>query len=208
MANSLEGLGTAELFPLDIDWETEPVLNLGLRRHKKMYPGTIPYLYSITDDVPETLKVTITVDNKDDEYTMLDFINSKRGKVHRFWFRSPFEEFSLKETSAGGTTSIYVYRNDANAQYQGFERVYIQMADGDILTRHIQSITNDDINDRYGINVAVPLDRDLEIGNHYIIGRLLLAAFKSDSITMEMITDMNHKFEIEIVEKTKEYDLV
>lgn len=205
MADSLNGIGAFSLFPLDINWAKRPTVDLALARILLKHIGTSVGLETFTDDVPERITFGVTVTEKSDEYDLIDFFANRKGQYGKFWIKGPSREFTLKEDALSGSVALLVYRNGAYTQYQGYERIWIEMNDGDILTRHIQSITDDDLNDRYSLNLATSIDRDLDVDGHIIIARLFLVRFTEDKLFLNFKTDVVSEIELTVKELVKEY---
>ena len=205
MADSLLDIGSESIFPLEINWAKRPEYNLSLARVLMQFPGTASKVISYVDDVPERLTIGVSTFNKNDEYTLIDFFNSHKGCHGRFWIKVPQAEFTLKETALSGTTSLSVYRNGAEQQYQGYERIWILMSNGDVLTRHVLSITDDEANDRYLLALESATDREINTSNHVLIGRLLLVRFDHDDLSMDYFTDSAEEVVLKVVELVKEY---
>lgn len=205
MADSLNDIGSFSLFPLGLNWAKRPTVDLALARILLKHIGTSVSLETFTNDVPERITFGVTVTEKSDEYDLIDFFASRKGQHGKFWMRGPSREFTLNEDALSGSSSILTYRNGAYTQYQGYERIYIEMNNGDILTRHIQSITDDDLNDRYSLNLATPIDRDLDVDGHIIIARLFLVRLTEDKLFLGFKTDVVSEVELTVKELVKEY---
>lgn len=205
MADSLNGMGTFSLFPLEINWVRRPKVDLALARILMKHIGTSIALETFTDDVPERINFGVTVTVKSDEYDLIDFFANRKGQHGKFWIKGMSREFTLKEDALSGSSALLVYRNGAYTQYQGYERIWIGMNDGDVLTRHIQSITDDDLNDRYSLNLATPIDRDIDVDGHFIIARLFLVRFTEDKLFLNFLTDVASEIELTVRELVKEY---
>jgi len=114
-------------------------------------------------------------------------------------------EFTFQEGILSGASSMFVNRNYANLNYQGDERIWFGMQNGDILTRKVSSLTDDEDNDRISLAVATSIDRNLTVSDPYIIGRLLLARFQEDSLIMDFETDKVVSIQVTFYELVNEY---
>jgi len=208
MADSLDGMGSFVMFPLEFNWAVRPSRNLELARILQKFAGSSHGLETFTEDAPERLNIGITPLSKSDEYDLIAFFVARKGRVGKFWAKFPITEFLLKEPALSGSSALLVYRNGAHQQYQGVERIWVGMNDGDILTRHVQSITDDDINDRYSLNLATPLDRDVNVGNHFTLSRLMLVRLDEDKLICNFKSDVFSEIRLRLVELTQEYSLV
>ena len=194
MADSLTGMGSFELFPLEPNWAKSPSASAVFVRHYESYPGTAQKLGSLTSLVPITMDMGFTLE-KADEYAAMAFFAARRGRWQRFWFKGAKRAFTLKEDMASGSTVLYVYDNGAYDLYQGHERIYIEMRSGDLIVRHVTSITDDtETNQRLILLLDTALDRDVNLDNHWKIGRLLLGRVNMDKILLRFKT--SHASEI------------
>lgn len=205
MSDSLSGLGTSEIFPLEINWIKKPKRSLSLARILSKYPGTSTLLESFTEDVPLMLNVGVLCSSKYLEYTFLDFWNERRGKAYRFWIKNTDTEFYLKVPGVSGQSVLYVYRNGLVNTYQDYERIWIAMNNGDLITRHVTSLIEDVGNDWYALNLDTPLDRDIPLDSFWTISRLLLVRFESDKLTGKWQSPIVSEFSFGVTELVKEY---
>lgn len=204
---SLGGIPGAEcpgLFPIEPDWSKLPARRMIYARHLMGYPGTIHEIGETTTRVPISLDMGVLM-RKAEEFELLDFFCTHHGRHLRCWLKSPVRAFTLKQDMASGSTVLYVERNGAQDWYQGHERIYILMADGELLVRHVQGIIDDTDNDRLILSLDSPLGRDVTLGNHYIIGRYLLARFDMDRLDLSFITDGVSRAALKFLELTAEY---
>ena len=205
MADSLEDIGSYELFPFDANWATNPSMTMILARNIIKFPGTTVEMESYFDYVPEAWTLSFTLSEYSDIYDFQDFFHERRGRWGAFWVRIPIVEFTLQEGILSGASSMFVNRNYANLNYQGDERIWFGMQNGDILTRKVSSLTDDEDNDRISLAVATSIDRNLTVSDPYIIGRLLLARFQEDSLIMDFETDKVVSIQVTFYELVNEY---
>lgn len=202
MADSLEDLGGYDIFTIDPNWATRPKVDFELAKHIINFPGTVSQLSGISDDVPEAWTVGFTP-NKSDEYDFIDFFVGKYGRNGRFWFKLPHTEFTLITTALSGSTELRVDRNWAERQYQGYERIWIDMHNDEILTREITGVTDETT--YLALALATSLDREVNLTNHYKICRLLLCRFDEDALIMDFGQDHYPHITINVRELVKEY---
>jgi len=205
MADSLLDLGTTPVFPLEPNWVSNPTTNISVARRVIGYPGTIQALFQITDDVPVTFTEKFTIYNKTDENTILNFFHARKGRNQRFWVKHPRKHFTLKETASSGAVTMVCEPNNADKQWQGYERIYIVMGTGDILTRKVNSVTYDAVNEEINLTLNNSLDRDVTTSNQILIGRLLLCRFDSDEMNIRWHSTVTSDFSLKFYELVKEY---
>jgi len=208
MADSLPAgdLGSFPVFPLSPNWKEEPSSKIALSRDLISFPGTAHHIASITDDGPISFEAAFTTFTPAELSTALTFFVARRGRVNRFWVKHPYRSFKLKVDAGSGDGIIHCYPNDFETQYQGYERIYIVMSDGDTLAREITAAAYDAGNDRLSLSLNTVLDRDVTTTNHVIIGRYLLARFDADALELELVTDFVTNFSLSFYELVKEYD--
>jgi hypothetical protein len=204
MADNLEDLGTYSIFPIEANWVQKPKMDLELARLIIKYVGTSQKLETFTDDVPEGWSLYFTPD-EDDHYDLIDFFAARKGRHGGFWLKIPTREFTLKETALSGSTELVVERNFAHLQYQGYERIYIIMNTGDLITREITGTNDDEDNDKLELSLATVTDREITTSNHYFFGRLLLCRFDEDSLIMSYGQNAYPSISVRVVELVKEY---
>jgi len=205
MADSLADLGGYDLFPLEPDWSTRPTNNYRLMKDLLKYPGTAMSLNSFIDYVPLSYELGFTFSEEQDMYNMADFFHEKRGRVHAFWFKAPHREMTLYQGALSGATSLYMERNFAHLQYQGHERIYIDMKSEDLLTRKVLSVTDDETNNRMSVAVNTSIDRDLTLTNHWSIGKLIFARFSEDSLIWQFKAAKLAQLSFTVTELVQEY---
>jgi len=202
MADSLEDLGGYDLFPIEPNWAVTPKGDLDLAKELINYPGTVSQLIGFTYDVPEVWSFGFSPD-KDEEYDLINFFVGKYGRTGAFWMKLPHTEFTLTTTALSGSTELRVERNLAERQYQGYERVWIDMHTGDILTREVNDTTDETT--YLSLSLTTSLDRDITLTNHYKICRLLFCRFDEDALIMNYSQDYYPQITIYVRELVKEY---
>jgi hypothetical protein len=208
VADDLQEIGSFPVFPLYPNWATDPKTSLSFVRKIIEFRGTSSSLFSFLDDVPITFDAGFTMVNKEEEYNLLDFFNSRLGKNQRFWIQHPKAMFILKQSAGSGSTSLNCYWNAAESNYQGYERFYIMMKNGDIITRHIQSLTYNEITDIMQLDFNVSLGRDVGLEDYWRIGRFILCRFDEDELSITHKTDLVSEANARFYELVKEYSLV
>lgn len=191
------------IFPLSINWLRQPTNAFVITRYLQTFPGTSQQINTLNEQTPITFEGTFSIYNKSDEYDLVSFIHERIGRVGRFWIPYPKQLFRLYEKASVGATSLSCVLNGADLSYQGYERVYILMKTGDIITRKVDSVTNDGI--KISLNLHQPIDRDIELDNYIQIGRFLLARFDSDKFDLEIETNNVFEYASRFVELVKEY---
>jgi hypothetical protein len=208
MANDFEDIDypNIPIFPLLPNWASEPGSEILLARTIHEYRGTAQRLISFTPDVPISFDASFTTYNKEDEYLLIDFYNNRKGKNERFWSYHPKIAFELKQDMGSGATALVCLPNYAEAQYQGYERIYIVMNDGDILTRKVNNVIYDDLQDELSVEIATALDRDIDEDGYTRIGRFLLSRFDEDELNLNHKTSLTTETDLRFYELVQEYN--
>lgn len=210
MADDLDGLGTVEVFPLLPNWVETPAVNFVVGRYYQGYPGSSQIIEELTEDVPIKLQLGYMLDTKSDEYDILEFFDTHFARRDRFWIKDPREAFVLKETANLGSSTLKCYPNKGEDIFKVNHRIYIEMDNGDILTRELQDCTYSDSDDATVLSLNTALDREvlLDRGNSIIIARLLLARFDLDTLEFVIESNAISTTSIRFHELVKEYSEV
>ena len=205
MGNNLLNLNSISLFPLTPNWAQNPTTDLRAMRRIIEFPGTGSTLQSLGEVPIFSMEMSFLLKNRTELNIFLDFMALHKGRLGRFWIRHPKSFFTLKTTTGAGAVVIYVERNEFDWIYQGYERFYFQLANGDIITRMITSVVEDVPNNRLELHFAGGLDRTIAAGSKLILGRLLLVRFDNDEFTLKIKARDIMEADIRVVELIKEY---
>jgi len=207
MADSITAMGSApKYFPLQPNWATPPKAGFGLARDYVSFPGTAQLLDSTTDLAPKEFTLRFLVDNKADEYELLDFLHQVKGKSYRFWIEHPDAAFILKETANNGATVLKCKKNSFEKICQDNERIFVAMKTGDIIVRKITDATWNSTTEELSLTLDTSIDRDITVDNHWLIGRFLLCRLSDDNTEMEIVTSLVSRFSLKFTELPTEYD--
>lgn len=205
MADDILDLGSYDTFPFNANWAKQAKTTIPLIRYYQQYRATSADIEQVIADVPMSVEMGFTLDSKQDEDTYLDFIHGKRGKVGKFWVKHPKSFFELKSFAGVGSTALVTYPNQFNLQYQGYERFYIIVTNGDMITRKITSVTYNVVTDDVTLQFANPTDRDLSPTDIVTWGRMLLVRFDDDTFEIEGETDYISEISLRFTELVQEY---
>lgn len=208
MADDLQEIGSEPIYPHYPNWATLPNTMIQLARKIVEFRGTAQTLRSFTDYVPISFDAGFTLYSKEEEYNFLDFFDQRRGKNERFWIQHPKIAFELEQDANAGASAMVCVPNTAESSYLGYERFYIVMKTGDIITRHIQNITYNEITDKMQLDFATGLDRDVLLDNHWRIGRFILCRHDEDSLRLDHKTDLVTEASMRFYEVVREYELL
>jgi hypothetical protein len=205
VADSLLDIGGEDVFPLDLNWSSRPKQNFNMSRYLRNYAGTITEIEEKNPENPIIFQASADIYDKETEYDYLTFLHNRRGRTVRFWIKHPKDLFVVKDDLANGSVAIICEENNAHLSFQGFERIYLETVDGDIITRHVSSIVHDAANEEVQLNLATAIDRDLPTDDILVCGRFLLVRFDDDRNRMKIYTDHHVSFTQRFFELVKEY---
>ena len=206
MADDYQDLGSYERFPLVPNWISPPESSYLVARWLVSMAGTVDSITAITDNAPLIFNAAFLIDNKSDEYDVLEFFYNRKGRHGKFWIQHPASCFILSKTANLGATSINCQPNKAHLSYQGFERIYILMDSPDTSTRKVGAVTYDDVDDEVDLELETALDREITPTNYQMVGRMLLVRFEEDNLTVESFTSEVSEIKCAFRELPEEYD--
>lgn len=203
MADDYLDIGAEAVFPLPMNWKRAPINTFTITRYLQSFPGTSQAISELNKETPISFEALFSIYNKADEKTLLEFIHTCRGRIVRFWIPYRKQMFDLYEAVSEGASAITCINNGALLSYHGYERIYILMNNGDILTRWITDITDDNI--KLTLNLNSQIDRVIDLDGYVEIGRFLLVRFDSDKFDFEVDTTNAFEFSQRFFELVKEY---
>jgi hypothetical protein len=205
MADSLLDIGAEPVFPLEPNWISTPKQSFNITRYLNQYPGTISEISEMNPEVPISLEAEFDLKSKEDEFTFITFIHTHLGRCVRFWFRWPKTLFTVKDPMSNGSVGMVVHKDNSSLSLQGYERIYILLTNGDVVTRHITNAVLDDANNEVELTMATALDRDIALADIDRVGRFLLVRFDEDLFRLKIINDHKSTVNLRFQELVKEY---
>ena len=207
MADSLLDINypTYPLFPFDPNWASEPKTMASMTRRVVEFQGTSQQLVLLTEDCPIQFNAAFLFTTKADIYTMWEFFCARRGRCQRFWIKHPKRLFRLKVAAGTGTDFLGCYPNAFHRPFRAYERLYIRMNNGDILTRSVTAAEYNEGEDRLDLTLDSNLDRDIGLTDYDCIGRLLLCRFDADELPEVIYTTTISEVQFSFVELVQEY---
>jgi hypothetical protein len=187
-------------FPLMPNWQSIPKLSFAMPRSFVSYPGTAQMMISTTELTPIEFTLDFMVDNKSDEYDLLEFFHYAKGRAKRFWIEHPVSLFDLTETMTAGSGTINVLPNDFQRIAQDDERIFIAMKNGDLIVRTVTNSVLD--GDGLGITLTLNevINREIATDGYWLIGRFLLCRLKEDGFKQSIESSEVTTYSIGFVE--------
>jgi hypothetical protein len=202
---------TNDLFSAQPDWIDGFDSEFKLNRDVLQVDGGLPKINEISDYLPNKVNYNFTNLNKENEYYITNFFEAHYGKCNRFWVPIWYNQFTLDQDVSILSTDLYVTHTDFNYIYQGYERIFIKLKNGDLLTRWITAVTLDDPCAPYAdyhLTIQTAIDRNILITDVAFFGLLLLARFDIDELEIPFETDRISEFSIPFVELINEYSII
>ena len=207
MADSITAMGSSPIyFPLVPDWSNPPKIGYGISRDLIQFAGTASILKATATVVPLKFELSFITTNKDDEYDLLGFLHSIRGKNKRFWIEYPIKQFELKNDANSGATSLECYNNGFEKISKDNERIFFAMKSGDLIVRKVTDSNYDSSTEVLTLVIDSALDRDIGASDYFIFGRFLLVRSEDDTISQEIETNELSAWSMKLVELPNEYD--
>jgi len=203
MADDLKDIGQEDVFPLPLNWISNPSTSFTITRHLQHFAGTSASISELNPETPISFEGLFSVFEKQEEYDLMEFIHSRKGRVIRFWIPYEKEMFTLVTPTSVGATALECEDNKSTLSYLGYERIFLLMRNGDMITRHVTEVTSS--LGKITLTLTTPLDRDIELNSYYTIGRFLLVRFDSDKFEFSVDTNNVFEFSSRFYELVKEY---
>ena len=199
MSDSITGLlpDITTIYRLEGDWTEQITVEPAPSLNFLAAPGGNEELLLFSSYVPGVLKYKATSVNKGEEYDLIDFFCSRKGKLESFWVFGQRVSFSLVADALSGSDELEISPNSFD--FQGYERIYIFLNDGSLIVRKIISASEN------VLTLDTPLDRDVTLENISIIGRLHLVRFNGDILNLSYSSSEVSSTTLEFIEVVGEY---
>jgi hypothetical protein len=134
VADNLAGLGGLPVFRVEPQWEDSFETDYQISRDIFRFPGTSEQIISINPERPTIAKLKFLFTSKEKEFEFWTFFNDRCGMLEKFWLLSPSEFFYLSEPITNGVNNITVKLNGFLSFRKGYERIYLLLTNGDLVT--------------------------------------------------------------------------
>lgn len=208
MADNIVDVGTTPVWRLDknnrINWREKPRSDFDLSRTLLQFEGSTTQMVVITEDLPAKLEFAVTIRDKASEKQFIDEFVARKGQWGKFWFPLPSNRFTL-HTSQAQNSSVLVFKKN-EWKYLGYERIYLKMNNGDLITRKVTAVSVDEIAGTQTLTLATVTDRLIDPASVLICSFLLLCRLEQDLLEMDFISATASETKIKLVELVREYD--
>ncbi|RLC88917.1 MAG: hypothetical protein DRJ03_01360 [Chloroflexi bacterium] len=206
MTDSLEDLGTIDVMTWVWNWSPVPRVEFLFSRTLRDFGSTAQEVVSETDYNPFQGQYEFLISDKETEYDFLEFFLGKRGRTQKFWCKSPHQTFTLKSNVGAGSSLLYVEDNRADYIWQGHERIWIKLANGDEITRQVSNVVRDTDLDRIELHLETLITTGFDIEDVVFFGRIYLVRCDLDKYQVSYESDKVCTVTIKVYETVREYD--
>jgi len=204
MADELYNLESISIFPFTHNWVNNIGIEYQMNRDTTQFfgTGTDILIYSSLHNL--FFSIDLTLKTKEDIYNLLDFFNTKKGQLQKFWVYGSRNEFELAIDKPAMSNDLYIYDNGFDLNFYGNERIYLQLKNGDILTRLVTNVSK--VSNTLKLEVST-IVREIEKEDILQFGRIYLCRFAKDVLNLSYKTENICSTQLDFVEVIKEYVL-
>jgi len=206
MADYLTGLAGYTLYRIAIDVKDSPKSRLEPSRQFLSDAGTRKDVITHTTNLPIKYSISFTNLDRIDIYDLITFFNAVRGRRNPFWWVLQQTLFSPSLDYLATDTILAVNANMAIHDYRGYERIFLYLTSGDLLTYQVVGITpglNPD--DPYSIEIGTAIGRIVNKEDILMFGKLIFCRLDSDELKLAYQTSTCASANLDFVELTEEY---
>ena len=183
-------------------------VNRDFEHHVQIYQYNegVMRIHDISDHVTHKYKGIWTNINKSEEWDILQFFTGRKGRLRNFWLPLWQNEFKLYQDISIWDDTIVIHDCFATDTFQGYERIFFELSNGDIITRHVTAVT-DNGDDTETLTIETMMTRAIATTDIVYFGRLILTRFDQDELLFDHYTpgvsdvDLSASF----LEVTEEY---
>jgi len=206
MVDSLSGLAGYPLYHIAIDVKESPKSALPASRQFLGETGTRREVVTHTTNLPFKWSTNFTQLARSEIYTLLDFFNIVRGRRTPFWWIFEQKLFSAAANYIAIDTILAIEANLSALDYRGYERIFLLLQNGDLITRQVSAI-NQGLNeeDPYSLVITEQLGRVVNKEDIALFGKLLFCRLDSDDIKLSYQTATIANASLDFIELVEEY---
>lgn len=205
MADYLNNLSTYPVFRVQPDWENPIEGEFELNQKINSYAGTIDEVVTYSDERPFNTDLTFKLFDKAEEYEFIDFFVNRKGMWQRFWMPAPFNFFEVAEAVTTSDDFLVVKDRTFRDAHRGFERLFIELRNGDWLSFKISSVLPGPLGGQETLNLAAAFDRDIALTEIKKCSFIFLGRFDLDQITFDHYVDRASIVRQRFLELVEEY---
>ena len=187
-----------DIFNLNDDWSSPPTQTLEPYRSIIQSSGTGQKIRNITDEIQIKFTSSYVNSSKADEYALIDYFNSHKGRLNAFW--TPLSKNYFTSTQDIGSSDTTIHIKDVSPIWlRGYERMCIITKQGDLYYSKIVSITSS------LMTIAVALGTAIKTSDISLFGKLIYCRFDQDELQITHATSEISECQLSFVELPKEY---
>lgn len=194
---------TTDLFSLKPNWAETPKIDFEFYREVIQFVQTSINIYDLGEDTPSMMVYGYTNVNREDYYYITDFFINHQGKLQRFWLPVWKNAFELVSDISSGDNIITIRNVYFNLIERGYERIFIELKNGDFITRSIMTVVDDGDEENMFLNTSI--NRDISINDIKFSGRLMLVRFDDDDLDIDHRSDAVTEIQLNFKELPHEY---
>jgi len=204
MADDIQDLGTEERLTIRPNWASPNQIELTTSRDIVSFPSTVVDIFLFSELYKNKIKFKYLCEDKEVEYALIDFYNSRKGRLERFWIQGYKEEFILSQAISNTDTIINIHDNGFDLIYKGHERLYIELKNGDLITRKITNVAK--VGTELQLTVTA-ITQDIAMSEVGVFGRIYLVRLDKDVLETVFNNSTIAEVELDFVEVVREYDI-
>jgi len=197
---------TSDLFRLKPNWMDTPKVDFEFYREVIQFVQTSIDIYNLGEGVPSMMSYGYLNVDREDYYYIVDFFVNHQGKLQRFWLPVWKNAFELTADISSGDSIITIRNVYFNLIERGYERIFIELKNGDFITRSIMTVVSDGDDENIFLNTAI--GRDISTSDIKYFGRLMLVRFDADELPIDYRSDKVTEIELGFIELPHEYEEV
>jgi hypothetical protein len=190
MGDSRLGLGsTSDIFTLKPDWSNLPGRTFLFGRDIIQRGNGLIAIRNLTSELPYIVEYRFFNIDKQTEFDLLDFFCSRYGRLEKFWLPIFYSDFKLYSNILNGSSEFHIYPNEFQNIQRGYERFFIRLNNGDLITRRIDHFETDHLVDGYLVMISTEsIDRNIAVTDIDVFGKLILCRFNQDTVELNHIS--------------------
>lgn len=185
------------------NWAETPKWKIQATSILTQYPGTSMELADKSLPIPKRRTLTYSNFTKELEFEMTSFFYSHFGRKQKFWQPSWDVSFKAYEDIQNGATQIKICTSNFYMVSQGYERFFMLLFNGDMISRQITEVTKQ--NEYEVLHLKTEMDRSIALDEIELMCLFLLGRFDMDALIFRHDTDTISSVAWEFIELIREY---
>jgi hypothetical protein len=199
-------LSTSTIWARKPNWATSPQRDFDMAREVEDVAPSGLSITNILDYLAHSVEYRYRNSSKVDESALLAFWQQQHGRHLRFWLPLWRSDFHLVLPVLPYEDTLVVDATGVATVFQGYERIYLELTDGTLITRHVTAVV-DNLDGTETLYLETFMDRSIAIADVAMFGRLLLVRFDSDELLLEHVSAAVSEFTLHFRELVREYSL-